>query len=81
MRRALAWLKKGDTAAALRDVEQAIELDPKDPSNLMSRGAVMKALNRTNDAIVEYRKAIQLRPDPDRRKQAEQALLDLGVQP
>ena len=41
----------------------------------------MRALKRNNDAILDYRKVLSLKPDAARQKEAEQALLDLGVQP
>jgi tetratricopeptide (TPR) repeat protein len=81
MRRSEAWLKKGDNMSALRDADQAVALDSGDPANFINRGAVMRELGRNNDAILDYRKALSLKPDDVRRKQAEQALLDLGVQP
>ena len=81
MRRSDSWLKKGDTIAALRDADQAVNLDPKDPASYANRAAVMRALKRTEDAIADLRKGLSLNPNQSRKQQLETALQELGAAP
>jgi tetratricopeptide (TPR) repeat protein len=54
----------GDTAAARRDIEQALELAPRDPANWNSRGYHVHAANgRHREAIADYNRAIKLDPN------------------
>ena len=81
MRRSEAWLKKGDNIAALRDADQAVNLDPKDAANYAARAAVMRALNRNDDAIADLRKGLTLNPNANRKREIEAALKALGAAP
>jgi tetratricopeptide (TPR) repeat protein len=81
MRRSEAWLNKGDKFAALRDSDEAVGLDPKDPANYANRAAVMRALDRKDDAIADLRKGLTLNPGAARKKQLETALQELGAAP
>ncbi len=81
MRRSEAWLKKGDNIAALRDADQAVNLDPNDAANYANRAAVMRALNRNEDAIADLRKGLTLKPNESRKRQLETALRELGAAP
>jgi len=45
--------------------------DPNDPANYANRAAVMRALNRNDDAIADLRKGLTLNPGASRKKQIE----------
>jgi tetratricopeptide (TPR) repeat protein len=81
MRRSEAWLKKGDNIAALRDADQAVNLDPNDAANYANRAAVMRALNRNDDAIADLRKGLSLNPNATRKRELEAALRAIGATP
>ncbi len=49
--------------AALKETEIAIRLNPNDPANHWSNGKVLVDLNRINEAILAFQKAIQLSID------------------
>jgi tetratricopeptide (TPR) repeat protein len=54
----------GDTAAARRDIEQALELAPRDPASWNSRGYHVHATNgRHREAITDFNRAIKLDPN------------------
>jgi len=74
-------LKKGDRLAALRDADEAVNLDPKDATNYANRAAVMRALSRNDDAIADLRKGLTLNPNETRKKQIETGLQELGAAP
>jgi Tfp pilus assembly protein PilF len=81
MRRSGAWLSKGDRLAALRDADEAVSLDPNDAAKYAVRAAVMRALDRNDDAIADLRKGLALKPEESRRRQMEGALEALGAKP
>jgi regulator of sirC expression with transglutaminase-like and TPR domain len=67
--------------AALRDADEAVNLDPNDAANYAQRAAVMRALSRNEDAIADLRKGLTLKPNDARKKQLESALQELGAAP
>jgi Tfp pilus assembly protein PilF len=81
MRRSEAWLKKGDNIAALRDADEAVRLDPDDIANYANCAAVMRALNRADDAVADLRKGLTLKPNASRKQQLEGTLRELGAAP
>ena len=54
---------------------------PNDPANYANRAAVMRALNRNDDAIADLRKGLTLKPNETRKRQIEGALRELGATP
>ena len=64
-----------------RDADLSVNLDPKDSANYANRAAVMRALNRSEDAIADLRKGLSLNPNAVRKSQLEGALRELGATP
>ncbi len=62
---------------ALPDCEKAVQLKPNEANFLDSRAAVYRALKRTNDAIADYERILQLTDNPELVKTAQQALSEL----
>jgi tetratricopeptide (TPR) repeat protein len=60
---------------ALNDVDQALKITPDDPLALRIRGNLYEALNRTDEGIADYRKA--LAKDP-LQTESREALVRLG---
>lgn len=73
--RAEAKLKSKDTDGALADAVHAIQLSPQDGFALKVRGDVYLALDRQDDAVADYRKALKYNPFEE---QARQALIALN---
>jgi tetratricopeptide (TPR) repeat protein len=65
-------LAGGDTDGALKDVNEALSLNAKDPNALQLNGDVLAKMGRSEDAVRVYKKILAL--DSDNR----QALLSLG---
>src|SRR5437879_4242183 len=57
-----AFKAKGDAAAALRAFERALSLDPKSAQIEDEIGFVLAAVNRREEAIAHFEKAIALEP-------------------
>jgi tetratricopeptide (TPR) repeat protein len=84
--RASARLQAGGTAGAdpaanaeandlaLNDVNQALQLVPNDPVALNIRGGIYEALYRTDEGMVDYRKALALDPFQVESREALQRL-------
>jgi tetratricopeptide (TPR) repeat protein len=70
--RAMIKLAGGDTDGALKDVNEALSLNAKDPNALQLNGDVLAKMGRSEDAIRVYKKILAV--DSDNR----QALLSLG---
>jgi tetratricopeptide (TPR) repeat protein len=62
MGRAKAYDRLKKHAEALKDWDQAIELDPKDPSAHIDRGTSLRGLGKMDDAVATYLKAIDVDP-------------------
>jgi tetratricopeptide (TPR) repeat protein len=60
--RALVWQEKGETAAAIADLDEAIRLDPRYAMAYNNRGVVRRARKEHDRAIADYSEAIRLDP-------------------
>jgi tetratricopeptide (TPR) repeat protein len=60
--RAETYLKASRPAEGLPDVERALALRADDPSALTTRGEILEALGRTDEAITDYRKVAAKHP-------------------
>ncbi len=60
--RALIKLNAGETDSALADIRQAVALSPNDPANLQLDGDLLMKLGRTQDAMAQYLKILQIDP-------------------
>ncbi len=71
-------MKAGKAAQGLPDAEQALKLAPGEASVLQTRGHILEALGRRDEAIADLRRALTLNPGLQRSKDA---LKRLGVAP
>ncbi len=60
---AVAYLRRGETAAALVAAQQAVALHPDDAKVLHTLVAALHANNRNEEALAACRRVIQLQPD------------------
>jgi len=60
IKKARAALKKGDAAAALAAAQKAVELEPKSPEALLTRGDAYAAQHKHAEAIKDYEAALAL---------------------
>ena len=58
-----AYSNKGDKTEALKAVEQYIALRPGDPNPVDTRGDILFWFGQDDDALANYRKALELKPD------------------
>jgi predicted negative regulator of RcsB-dependent stress response len=70
----------GETASALGDADQSVSLRPR-AGAYQTRGDVFKALGRKDEAVADYRKALEMDPDADTRTAVEAALRELEASP
>src|SRR4026209_1910804 len=63
IKEAKAALKKGDVAAAMKAASKAVELDPKSPSAVFTRGEVYAAQRKHAEAIKDFDAALALDKD------------------
>lgn len=56
-------LRLGDKAGALKELDKAIKLNPKDDYSYNQRGIINTELGRTKEAIADFTKVIQLKPE------------------
>jgi hypothetical protein len=54
----------GDTGAALASLDAAEQAEPNDPRVPVRRGEILMAAGRPADAVVAYRRAVHLDPNP-----------------
>jgi len=66
---------------AIQYYNKSIELDPNYAKAYNNRGLAYAKKGEIDEAIADFRKALKLTNDPSLRKQVEQALKLLGVQP
>ncbi len=62
----LGWvlLHQGDTGGALKNLERAVELQPEDPVINAHFGDVLDAVGRRREAEFQWRRALNLNPEP-----------------
>ncbi|KAF7236386.1 Small glutamine-rich tetratricopeptide repeat-containing protein alpha [Varanus komodoensis] len=65
---AAAYSKLGNYAGAVRDCERAIHIDPKYSKAYGRMGLALSSLNKFSDAVIYYRKALELDPDNETYK-------------
>jgi Flp pilus assembly protein TadD len=58
--RSIAWYEKGYFPEALSDIDRSIALDPGDATALHHRGNVLLALNRFDEARLEYEQTLKI---------------------
>ena len=78
MQRAATYFFKKQPDRALSDLNEAIRLDPTNLQAYKLRGAVLHGLGRRDQAIADYRKALEIDPSDEGVKKN---LRDLGVTP
>jgi Tfp pilus assembly protein PilF len=59
----LAYLGKGDYPKALEEIRAVIVANPRNPSARLSLGRVLFAMDKTEQAIAEYHKALEIFKD------------------
>ncbi len=79
----LGWvqLRQGDTAGALKNLERAVELQPEDPVINAHFGDVLDAVGRRREAEFQWRRALNLKPEPDDQARIERKLHDAEAAP
>ena len=58
-----AYANKGDQAAAIQANDQYIAVRPGDPNPVDTRGDILYWFGRDDEAIADYRKTMELKPD------------------
>ena len=76
--RAWAFFTVGNAAKGLPDADEGLRLIPKNANSLDTRAHIYEALGRKDDAIVDYRNAIEQDPD---LAESKEGLKRLGVEP
>ena len=76
----LGWIqfRQGDTAAAVKTLERAVELDPEDSTINSHLGDAYSAVGRKIEAQYQWRRALTLKPTPEDAAKL-QAKLDTGT--
>lgn len=79
----LGWvqLRQGDTAGALKSLDRAVELQPEDPVINAHFGDALEAVGRRREAEFQWRRALNLNPEPDDRARIERKLRDAETAP
>lgn len=72
----LGWvmMREGDIPAAMRLLERASELEPTDATVTGHLGDAYWAGDRKLEAVFQWRRALNLKPDPDEQKRIEERL-------
>jgi tetratricopeptide (TPR) repeat protein len=78
--RAFALLMVGKPEAGLLDVERVLADEPDNANALGTRGRILEALGRPEQAISDFRRALTLDPRPILRTEAQEALQRLGAE-
>ncbi len=60
--RAVIRMDDGKLDAALSDIQEALSMTPRDPNGLQLDGDILMKLGRTNDAIVQFKKVLEIDP-------------------
>ena len=79
--RAWAHFQAGEPAKGLPDADRAVALGPRDPNALDTRAQILKALDRKEEAIRDFRAALALDPGAELKTSILAALRELGVEP
>ncbi len=79
----LGWvqLRQGDTAGALKNLERAVELQPEDPVINAHYGDALDAVGRRREAEFQWRRALNLKPEPEDQARIERKLRDAEAAP
>ena len=79
----LGWveLRQGDTAGALKNLERAVELQPEDPVINAHLGDALDAVGRRREAEFQWRRALNLHPEPEDQARIERKLRDAEAAP
>ncbi len=79
----LGWvqLRQGDTAGALKNLERAVELQPEDPVINAHLGDALDAVGRRREAEFQWRRALNLNPEPADQARIEGKLRDAAAMP
>jgi Flp pilus assembly protein TadD len=77
----LGWLdlRQGDVAAAVRQLEHAVELEPEDATINGHLGDAYDAAGRHREALFQWRLALTLNPEPDDTARLKAKLRQAGV--
>jgi tetratricopeptide (TPR) repeat protein len=78
--RAFALFMVGKPEAGLLDVEKVLAEEPQNANALGTRGRILEALGRREQAVADFRKALTLDPRPLLRMEAQEALRRLGAE-
>ena len=75
----LGWaqLRQGDGPGALKNLEKAVELQPEDPVINGHLGDALAAVGRWREAEFQWRRALNLKPEPDDARRIESKLASL----
>ncbi len=79
----LGWvqLRQGDMEGALRNLERAVELQPEDPVINAHLGDALDAVGRYREAEFQWRRALNLNPEPGDQARIEGKLRDAAAMP
>jgi tetratricopeptide (TPR) repeat protein len=79
--RGQAFVGRGDYGSAIKDFDDAIQLDPKSAAAFVGRGEAYEKQGDRERAIADYRQALALEPEAPTKDAAQSALTRLGVTP
>jgi tetratricopeptide (TPR) repeat protein len=79
--RGQAFFGRGDYGSAIKDFDDAIQLDPKSAAAFTGRGEAYEKQGDRERAIADYRQALALEVDAQAKSAAEAALARLGATP
>jgi Flp pilus assembly protein TadD len=80
--RAWAYFTAGKAVQGLPDVEKSIGLSPNSAHALDTRGIIFEALGRREEAIADFRRALEVAPNnPTVQSSGKEALKRLGAPP
>lgn len=79
----LGWvqLRQGDTEGALKNLERAVELQPEDPVINAHLGDALDAVGRRREAEFQWRRALNLNPEPADQARIERKLREAEAAP
>ncbi|MDT7951191.1 MAG: tetratricopeptide repeat protein [Acetobacteraceae bacterium] len=74
-------LRQGDVEGAIRQLDRAVELETEDPTINGHLGDALAAAGRMREAEFQWRRALNLKPDPEEAKHLQEKLASLPVTP